>query len=421
MKSLKRFIAQMKTKSCSISEYGLIGTDDFVTKYNSFVSAKVTNEVYQELEEFAKSDNGSCVFGFSGNGRYLQAKSYVGTIQTHSGFTVEILPKIYSQESESDSKEIFLELLRLLYNLPNFKQVDKANFQNIDMPILEIFITMFLQEVGMIIKRGLKSDYINKEENLFYLKGKLLVNEQLKRNYINKERFYINHDEYSQNRAENRLLKSTLRYLANISTSYENIRLIRQYLEHMQMITYSQNIHADFRACKIGTRGMSYYATALIWSKIFLKKESFSNFSGDSIAFSILYPMEKLFENYVEYWLIENELNVDEVFIPTIKETFVKNVFGILPDIVVKKDKVVKIVADAKWKIINQSSSFSQSDFYQLFAYKHIYEKKHDNKIELRLYYPKSFFLQGIKSYSYFDNSKIDVIPLDMNELIKEN
>ena len=92
--------------------------------------------------------------------------------------------------------------------------------------------------------------------------------------------------------------------------------------------------------------------------------------------------------------------------------------FGILPDIVVKKDKVVKIVADAKWKIINQSSSFSQNDFYQLFAYKHIYEQKHDNKIELRLYYPKSFFLQEVKSYRYFDDSKIDVIPLDMNKLL---
>jgi 5-methylcytosine-specific restriction enzyme subunit McrC len=67
---------------CTISEFGLIGTDDFVENCNAFKSGKVKPEVYKELEAFAKTDSGKDVFTFSSNGKYLQAKSYVGTIQT---------------------------------------------------------------------------------------------------------------------------------------------------------------------------------------------------------------------------------------------------------------------------------------------------------------------------------------------------
>jgi 5-methylcytosine-specific restriction enzyme subunit McrC len=409
----------MNNKIFTISEFGLIGTDDLVINYNSFKSIKVTKELYQELEEFTKTENGKYVFTFSGNGKYLQAKSYVGTIQTKSGYIVEILPKIYNKDNADNSKRIFLELLKILYKLPSFKQINNANFKNENIPILEIFITMFLQEISKIIKIGFKSNYISNQENLFYLKGKLLINEQLKRNHLHKERFYIEYDEYTKNRAENKILKSTLKYLSNVSKSYENIKLIRQYLEHMHNINYSQNTDVDFKSCKIKNRGMKHYKIALRWSKIFLKKESFSSFSGDTIAFSILFPMEKLFENYVEYWLINNEKNIDEVIIQLSDEIFVlrnnKKLFGVRPDFLLKVNNIIRIVADAKWKIINQNNNFSQSDFYQLFAYKHIYNQE---DIKLKLYYPMSEFLQDSIIYEYFDNSEIEIIPIDMNELL---
>ena len=413
----------MNNKIFTISEFGLIGTDDLVLNYNSFKSEKVTKELYQELEEFTKTDNGKQIFTFSGNGNYLQAKSYVGTIQTKSGYIVEILPKIYNKDNADNSKRIFLELLKILYKLPSFKQVNNANFQNEDMPIFEIFITMFLQEISKIIKIGFKSDYIPNQENLFYLKGNLLINEQLKRNHLHKERFFIEYDEYTQNRAENKILKSTLKYLSNVSKSYENIKLIRQYLEHMYNINDSQNIDVDLKSCKIKNRGMQHYKIALRWSNIFLNKKSFSSFFGDTIAFSILFPMEKLFENYVEYWFINNEKDIDEVITQSADETYVlrnnKKLFGVRPDFLLKKDNSIKIVADAKWKIINQNNNFSQSDFYQLFAYKHIYNKNNKKEIKLKLYYPMSDFLLDSIIYEYFDNSEIEIIPIDMNKLIK--
>ncbi|MEA2027910.1 MAG: restriction endonuclease, partial [Campylobacterota bacterium] len=314
----------------AISEYGLIGTDKSVENHNGYQSIQVPQKVFNELEAFAKSDYGSEVFRFHGNGRYLQAKSYVGTIQTKSGYTIEILPKIYNSDNEDKTKDIFIELLRMLYKLPKFKHIDKAHFEHEKMPLLEIFISMFLDEVGAILKKGIKSDYIANQDNLYYLKGKLLISEQIKQNTIHKERFYVEYDEYTPNRVENRLIKSTLNYLLKISNSFENIRLARMYQEHIYSVEYSRNYDADFRACKTHQRGMEHYRNALIWARVFLKRDSFSSFSGETIAFAILYPMERLFENYIEQRLRE-KYEEYQVIAQSHERDFVKGLFGIKP------------------------------------------------------------------------------------------
>ena len=411
----------------TISEFGLIGCE--IEPSNKFLSAKIAENFYKELESFAKTDKGKDVLQFTGNGRYLQAKSYVGTIQTTSGFILEILPKTVKDNDVEKSKQIFMKLLHLLYKLPNYKNIDSANFERIkNLEIFEIFIFMFLEEVGIIIKKGIKSDYVGFEDNLFYLKGKLLINEQIKRNSVHKERFYVQYDEYNQNRAENRLIKSTLKLLSNISKEFNNQRKIRQYMQHLNWIDLSLNIDKDFSMVKTG-RGMEHYKNALIWSKVFLKKESFSSFSGDTIAFAILYPMEKLFECFVEWWL-EKKYPHLQIDAQNGGVGFVKKLFTVRPDFLIKKDNQVICVADAKWKLIESDKEFSQSDFYQLFAYKHIFlkEQKENYKDEicelmsLKIYYPKSDYLEKSIIFEYFDNTEIKIVPLDIEtKLLKES
>ena len=412
----------------TISEFGLIGIGEKPS--SKFLSTQVCSDFYKELESFAKTDKGKDVLQFTGNGRYLQAKSYVGTIQTTSGFILEILPKTVKDNDVEKSKQIFMKLLHLLYKLPNYKNIDSANFELIkNLEIFEIFIFMFLEEVGIIIKKGIKSDYVGFEDNLFYLKGKLLINEQIKRNTVHKERFYVQYDDYNQNRAENRLIKSTLKLLSNISRDFDNQRKIRQYMQHLNWIDLSLNIDKDFSMVKTG-RGMEHYKNALIWSKVFLKKESFSSFSGDTIAFAILYPMEKLFECFVEWWLEKRYLHL-HIEAQNGGVNFVKKLFTVRPDFLIKKDNQVICVADAKWKLIESDKEFSQSDFYQLFAYKHIFlkEQKENYKDEicelmsLKIYYPKSDYLGKSRIFEYFENEgNIKIVPLDIEtELLKES
>ena len=390
----------------TISEYGLLGLDDSVENYNKFKSAKIDKDSFKLLEEFAKNE-GSEIFSF--RGKYLQAKSYVGLIELKNGTIIEILPKIYNDNNEAKiQKQVFLNLLKILYDLPNYKFFESGKFDEEKMPLLEIFIKMFLEEMKFIIKKGIKSDYIEKTDNLNFLKGKLLINRQISKNFVHKNKFQCEFDEYLLNRSENKILKTTLKYLLNKSTNFKNKKQIRLYLEHLYEVEFSKNINFDFRNIKIN-RGTKHYKNALIWAKIFLRDKTFSSFAGKTIAFSILYPMERLFENYVGFKLKQKFKKIDFQK----SKLFIKNeenrpVLYPRPDFIIDEE----IVADAKWKIINCDSDFSEKDFYQMFVYYHLFNAK-----ELRLYYPKTKFLNSNKSFFYLENTKLDIIPVDLSEL----
>ena len=211
--------------------------------------------------------------------------------------------------------------------------------------------------------------------------------------------------------------------LSKFSTDFTNIRKIRQYTEHMNWVELSKNIDNDIRQIKVG-RGMEHYKSALIWAKVFLKKESFSSFSGDTIAFAILYPMEKLWECFVEWWLEKTYKHL-QIEAQNGGFDFVKNLFTVRPDFLIKKNGKVISVADAKWKLIESDNNFSQSDFYQLFAYKHIFLQEHIEEncelMSLKIYYPQTDYLQEDKIFEYFKNEgQIKIIPLDLQkELIQ--
>ena len=195
---------------------------------------------------------------------------------------------------------------------------------------------------------------------------------------------------------------------------------------------FNEIIDKDFSMVKTG-RGMEHYKNALIWSKVFLKKESFSSFSGDTVAFAILYPMEKLFECFVQWWLEKRyshlQIEAQNGGYDFVTKENNKQLFGVRPDFLIKKENKVICVADAKWKLIENDGDFSQSDFYQLFAYKHIFLKEQkeyykDDFCELfslKIYYPtiKQIF-ESPKIFEYFDNTEIKIVPLDIEtELLK--
>lgn len=350
-----------------------------------------------------------------GFGKVLQAQNYVGLIQTKDGTTIEILPKIRNIDDEK-SKEILLKMLKTLKNSP-FKNMSIANLKSKKMPLLEIFISMFLEELAKLVRKGIKSDYLQKEENLKFLKGKLKIKEQIKQNYIHKERFFVEFDEFLSNRVENRLIKSTLKYLYKKSKLNINQQKIREFLFVFDEIEESKNIKTDFEKVK-PNRAMRDYEQVLLWSKTFLLENSFSPYKGENIAFALLFDMNLLFENYVYNYLKKSgkfeEIKAQD---KTHHLAYEKNIgkFRLKPDIVINKGE---IIADTKWKLLSfekSNSGISQADMYQLYAY----GTKYETCKNLYLIYP----YDGVNlenSYKYFKDEdrslQVDVLFFDLEK-----
>lgn len=116
-----------------------------------------------------------------------------------------------------------MKMLRSMKDFPS-KVFSNANLKMDRMNLYEIFINMYLQETRQLVKRGIKSAYVGVEDNLTVYKGKLFVNQHIKNNLTHKERFYVGYDEYQVNRAENRLVKSTLLKMQKLTSSTENAK-----------------------------------------------------------------------------------------------------------------------------------------------------------------------------------------------------
>lgn len=347
-----------------------------------------------------------------GFGKVLQAQNFVGVIQNKDGTTIEILPKIKNL-NEKESRNILLKMLKTLKNSP-FKNLNHAHLKSEKLPLLEIFIAMFLEELSTLIKKGIKSDYIPKEENMAFLKGKLKISEQIKYNTIHKERFFVAYDEFSSDRIENRLIKTTLQYLYKKSHSNQNQQRIREFLFVFDAISLSHNNKVDFAKIK-PNRQMKAYEQTLLWCKTFLLGNSFSPYKGDDLAFALLFDMNMLFESYVGHYFKRQGL---EVSLQDRKHHLVEEPqkFALRPDFVLTcKDKST-IIADTKWKIIQDEKDISQADMYQLFAY----GKKYKNQ-KLFLIYPKDGEKQPqFLPYKYETDLHLKVLYFDVTQNLKD-
>lgn len=354
----------------TLSEYSYIFVGNEDIRNNKAVDKKT----FDEVESFVLQNSDTVQYLKLGQNKlhkYLQAQNYVGVIQTKSGVTIEILPKIARNTDDAKSKNILIKMLKTLRKSP-FKSFNTANLKASNLPLLEIFITMFLVELEKLIQKGIKSDYIDKEDNLSFLKGKLKIKEHMQKNLIRKEKFYVEYQEFIQDRLENRLIKTALEYLYKKSKVNNNKKRIREFLFVFDDIKISNNIIEDFKKVRLN-RQMNDYRLVLQWSKIFLYKNSFSPYQGKEVTFALLFDMNLLFEDYVGYMLKKNGLEVSlqdrEHHLAYLDSSTGK--FQLKPDIVVRHNTEV-IIADTKWKLLSVDKAHqgvSQADMYQLYAY----------------------------------------------------
>lgn len=356
-------------------------------------------------------------------GNIVSIKNYVGLIQMKNGYQIQILPKINFTNSEDlenrNTKKIFLNMLRSMKDFPS-KVFNNSNIQVDRMNIYEIFINMYLQEIRRLIKIGLKSDYIFKEDNLNYYKGKLLTSQHFKINLVHRERFYVAYDEFNPNRVENKLIKATLLKLQKLTTSAENSKKIRQLLVFFEMIDASMNYIADFSKVRIN-RSNKDYETIMQWSKVFLLNKSFTTFSGSNNSRALLFPMEKVYESYVakylkkilekDGWDVSSQDRGYYLFIePRLQ-------FALIPDIICKHGKRT-IIMDTKWKkLINNERinyGISQSDMYQMYAYSKKYKTS-----EIWLLYPLNDEMKEHSEISFNsgDGTTVNIYFVDLENI----
>ncbi|MCX2535033.1 restriction endonuclease, partial [Plesiomonas shigelloides] len=150
----------------------------------------------------------------------------------------------------------------------------------------------------------MRSDYVRCEDNMSYLKGKLNTAHHLRKNIINKQRFFCEYDEFLTDRPANRLLHSALDRLVKITRHAANQKSLQELTGVFDDVPLSLDYKSDFSRLRID-RGMNHYQIPLAWATLILDGFSPQTMKGDNRAFSLLFPMDRVFENYVAKTLRE--------------------------------------------------------------------------------------------------------------------
>lgn len=399
-------------KTYQITEYGSFSRDKEVLGYTA-----LPQDTFDALENFVLSNSSTenaalDIMGISarkGVGRIITAKNYVGVITMEDGTSIEILPKIYSNETvtESKVKKLLIDMLKTLRNAP-FKNLQNTNVNIEKLNIFEIFIRMFIDEVFYIVKRGLKCDYETLQSNGNVFKGKMIFSGQIKYNYAHKERCFVEYDEFNTNRAENKILKATLNYLYKNTFSSRNKADIKTLLSAFNEVDESKDYKSDFDKIT-PDRKTTDYQTALLWSKVFLMGKSFTSFAGSEVAFALLFPMETLFESFIATKL-KKALSGTGYSLSAQDKTYhlfdMPKKFLMKPDIVIKNKELHKIfVMDTKWKVLADAKAnygISQADMYQMYAY----QKKYKSE-SVTLLYPLTEKVEQNKEIEFLSNDGV--------------
>ena len=354
-----------------------------------YVTKKDFDDLTSFIHEFAGTEENADVLefmriGYRRNvGDVISFKNYVGLVQIRNGFQIQILPKISFGDGEDEgneqTKRIFLKMLRSMKDFPS-KAFNDASLKVDRMNLYEIFINMYLQEVRQLVKHGIRSSYVQQEDNLKYYKGKLLVGKHVQANLAHKEQFYVAFEEFNPNRSENRLVKAALEKLQKLTASAENAKEIRQLLTAFEMVEASQNYDKDFSKVVLN-RNTKDYEMLMPWSRVFLQNKSFTTFSGATTSKALLFPMESVYESYVaqqmkkvfvpDGWSVSSQDKGHYLFVEP------RNQFALRPDIALERDGRI-IIMDTKWKRLIDSErknyGILQTDMYQMYAYSKKYK-----------------------------------------------
>ena len=328
-------------------------------------------------------------------------RQYIGYIVLPENNVILIKPKI-------DNARI---LLMLSYALKELKLTDKEiSFPEIK-EFHEILIKIFSKRLEDLLQFGVLKSYTEIEENLPYVKGRILLTQQLRHNMILKHRTYCRYPELTQDILENQIIKFTLYHVIKNFTINEELRksLIRLYrtFEFVSMKPINPRSFANLQFNRLN----EYYKPILTICKILLQNSSINpeglrtehlNALRTKESFAFLIDMNKLFETFVREYLRQNleqlglEVNKGHEYL------CYDNEIELEPDIVITKNGKTVLIIDTKYKILDDENKISREDISQMLAYCHAYNIKTG-----LLLYPK--FRDGIDHSYYIKNSNIEV------------
>ncbi len=310
--------------------------------------------------------------------KQIQFSHYVGVLWLTRQQPIVIMPKneridfyrMFSQvfnsplifENEQISRR-FSDIYKIFTDQPPI-EIERSRLQ-VDITILQIIHLIRL--VQKIVRRGLKKDYVIRQQNLrSRLRGKILMSKHIKQNLTSGKNDFIfqSYQDYVVDNLENRILKKalllSLRYIDRLTRLKmdfgEYQRQIRQLLPAFNQVSEQVSI-SDFSTYR-PHRFYKYYDQAIAVAQLIIRCSEYTlqtSSEEKTVVLPFYVDMALLYEFYVLGLL-------SKTYSPTSVAYQYRAKYG-YPDYLLPKEK---IILDAKYK---DYSEYDIEDIRQLSGY----------------------------------------------------
>jgi 5-methylcytosine-specific restriction enzyme subunit McrC len=283
-----------------------------------------------------------------------------------------------------------------------YKKIEKENIEpeNFD-NIYNLFAVILSKGIESQLRKGLYRNYVDQNEAMSSLRGKIDINESIKLNIKQIRKLYCLYDELSENIYMNKILKTTIRFLLNKTDldkgNIERLKRVDRYFSDIDQLIISE-IQWD----KIYFHQNNYtYQILMAICRLVLTGYLLPEDKGSRKLPTFRYLLEKysLYEKFIlEYYKKHypkythssqkkigwNLCNVDKKDIPLPEmqaDVFIES-----------KERKRKLIIDAKYysKIMHgyyDKKTFHSANLYQIYTYVKNEDKDNSGKVDGLLLY----------------------------------
>jgi 5-methylcytosine-specific restriction enzyme subunit McrC len=292
---------------------------------------------------------------------YLTPSSYVGVV-TLDDLVIEVHPKI-------DVDNLFF-LLSYALDPGGWREGDPSLTQRRpDIEFSELLIWMLAEHSSRAVRRGLLSGYIEREDTLRTIRGRIRIGDQITRRYRAYPPIECSFDEFTYDIPQNRFLKAAVKVA--LASRQRHVRL-SQALQQLRAIfeTVSNERYDPRQLPQFSfTRLNSHYRRALGIARIILAASELDLGTGPGRANAFLFNMNRVFQDFVTIALRE-ACGVSSRVLRAEQRIFLDadRWLRLEPDISWWEDRACLFVGDIKYKR-ESVEGIPNADIYQTLAY----------------------------------------------------
>lgn len=288
------------------------------------------------------------------SGWRIKAKAHVGTLVV-PGLELRIRPKC-------GTRNLFA-MLAYAYDLTRLRSDTVEQLEIED--IREFLIAILAAHLEDLVRGGLRRGYIEYEDNLAVMRGRLVLDRVLRRGPSTDVSLPCRFEEYTSDLPLNQVIRYTLTRIGSLGEKALDHRLRRLRAAFSTVSPRSFRL-SDFEKFHYD-RLIAHYQPIHALCRLILEALGAEDEAGSRPMGSFLVDMNRLFERFVSAWLGSRLRPPWALRTQTSQYLDLTRKIRLQPDLTLARAGSVRLIADTKYKLAKGNPS--NQDVYQLLAY----------------------------------------------------